>query len=184
MNTLIEIFGSTLIGSLLILAILTSFYTVFETQFSLSRSLVVQNKATALAEIISSDIHKTGMNIPDSLDAIVEADSARFTFLLNPYGAASVDTVRYFQEERTGNNGNPIPVILRTSVNDTDNLLSVDYSKMILIYFDSSGSETLIKDDIRSVEISLLVEDFIENNNERSRDFRQWRIYLANIINK
>lgn len=173
-----------MIGSLLILAILTSFYTISDAQFFLSRSLVVQNKATILADIISSDVHRAGMNVPDSLDAIVEADSARFTFLAKPYGAATADTVRYFQEERTGNNGEQIPVILRTSVIDTDNMLSVDYSKMILIYFDSSGSETLTKDNIRSVEISLIVEDFIENSNGRSRDFRQWRIYLANIINK
>jgi len=184
MNSLIEIAGSTLIGSLLIVAVLTSFYAVSDAQFSLGRSLVMLNKTAVLTDIISSDIHKTGMNIPDSLDAIVEADSMRFTFLTQSDGAVSADTVRYFHEERPGHNGELVSVLLRTSVDDTDNKLSVDFCRMKLAYFDSTGSETLIKENIRSVEVSLFVEDFLVFNNDRSRDFRQWKMYLANIINK
>lgn len=183
MNTLIEIAGSTLIGSLLIVALLTSFYTVSDAQFSLGRSQVIQSKTSVLTDIISSDIHKTGMNIPDSLDAIVEADSLRFTFLTKTFDAISADTVSYYHEERPGQDGELVTVLLRSSAADTDNMLSVDFCRMRLAYFDSTGNETLIKENIRSIEVSLLVEDFLVYKNYRSRDFRQWKIYLSNIVN-
>ncbi|KPK92652.1 hypothetical protein AMJ80_06490, partial [bacterium SM23_31] len=113
MNSLLEILGASVIGSLLILALITSLFTASDTNFLLGRDLAVQKSTAIVADIIDMDLGKCGLGLEDSTNAIVTADSTQLLFLSDIDGNGTVDSVYYYMQAGTDMDGNAITVLKR-----------------------------------------------------------------------
>ena len=183
MNSLLEILGASVIGSLVILALITSLFTASDANFSLERELTVQKFTSVVADIIDADLGKCGLGVGDSTSAIVTADSTQLLFLTDIDGNDTIDSVHYYIQPGTDVHGNAITVLKRRVSADAGDGASLGTITIHFTFFDAAGNETAEAGSIKSVETRLMLRDYIENNGEYAHGFIQWRRHLKNIKN-
>ena len=161
MSTVIDLMGSFFIGGLVLLMILTAQSTLVQNAHERTMDLVVQGNMTTLVEILQYDVRKMGFGVPDSVDAVLAADSTSVTFLADLEADGSVDTVVYSVSDASGASGteNPRDRLFFRQVNGgTPGGINLCVTEFRLTYRDATGSETTVLTQIRSVEIALTVE--------------------------
>lgn len=159
MSILLDIFGSTIIGGLIVLMLLN--FNIFQsnTRFASDSELQLQQNAKTLAEIINYDLRKIGYDYSNT--AFVEADSERISFYSDIDRNGSIDIVSYFlgDTSEVTETTNPKDRILYRVVNsDTIKGPSLGLTKAKFSYLDEVYSETATLTDIKYVKAELWVE--------------------------
>lgn len=180
MNTMLDISGSVIIGGLLILSLLALVYAVSDAQLSLGRSLAVQNQSSMLEDVITADLLSAGYAVPDSLSAIVAADTNRIVFLADVNGDAAFDTISYYASQTTGSNGEEINTVNRLLSSDPGNPWVFRFSTIDFTFYDRHGIETDSVSAVVSVEVVLKTGDSAQYNSGNAMAILQWRTYLTN----
>jgi hypothetical protein len=159
MSILLDIFGSTIIGGLIVLMLLN--FNIFQsnTRFASDSELQLQQNAKTLAEIINYDLRKIGYDYSNT--AFIEADSERISFYSDIDRNGSTDIVSYFlgDTSEVTETTNPKDRILYRVVNsDTIKGPSLGLTKAKFSYLDEVYSETATLTDIKYVRAELWIE--------------------------
>ncbi len=159
MSILLDIFGSTIIGGLIVLMLLN--FNIFQsnTKFASDSELQLQQNAKTLAEIINYDLRKIGYDYSNT--AFIEADSERISFYTDIDRNGSTDIVSYFlgDTSEVTETTNPKDRILYRVVNsDTIKGPSLGLTKAKFSYLDENLAETTTLSDIKYVRAELWIE--------------------------
>lgn len=159
MSILLDIFGSTIIGGLIVLMLMN--FNIFQsnTRFASDSELQLQQNAKTLAEIINYDLRKIGYDYSNT--AFVEADSERISFYSDIDRNGSIDIVSYFlgdTSEVTGTTNPKDRILYRVVNSDTIKGPSLGLTKAKFSYLDEVYSETATLTDIKYVKAELWVE--------------------------
>ncbi len=159
MSILLDIFGSTIIGGLIVLMLMN--FNIFQsnTRFASDSELQLQQNAKTLAEIINYDLRKIGYDYSNT--AFVEADSERISFYSDIDRNGSIDIVSYFlgdTSEVTGTTNPKDRILYRVVNSDTIKGPSRGLTKAKFSYLDEVYSETATLTDIKYVKAELWIE--------------------------
>jgi hypothetical protein len=146
MQTLIEIVGSTIIGGMLLLLILTSKSNVGKASNSQVMNSKIQSNITTITEIIEADIKNLGYRIPGGTSISI-ADSTNFLFKIYNDTLSSTDSISYSFS------------IIRHKLFRNSISISSNISDFKLRYYDSTGNITASASLIKSFKIALTVQD-------------------------
>ncbi len=181
MNTALDIAGSTVIGSILLLAIISLLFAVNDSNVEMSRIQVTQEKADVLADILSDDFNNAGIAVPDSVSAVITADSMSFGFIGDVDGNGIPDSVKFTVVESSDTTGSIVSTLTRrVNTGIVDDYVFTNISARFRFY-NSTGNETSTPVDVYSVETTLQAVDNIEFKDNRALGFVQWRVLLRNI---
>ncbi|MBI5660687.1 MULTISPECIES: hypothetical protein [Ignavibacterium] len=165
MSVLLDIFGSTFIGGMILLLIIKLNLYSASVSYNSDNELKLQQNAKTIAEILNYDLRKIGYNHTGT--AILVADSTRIKFYadINAPGTAGhgvVDVVEYVVLDSTHASGtsNSRDVVVTRVVNNTDSIAgpSLGLVKLRFSYFNSAGVKTTVLDSIKYVKAEFWVE--------------------------
>ncbi len=167
MSILLDLFGSTIIGGLIVLMLVN--FNVFQsnTRISSDSELQLQQNAKTLADILNYDFRKIGYRYNNV--AFAEADSERISFYSDIDRNGSIDLVTYMlgdtsEVSMTTNPGDRI--LYRIVNNDTLKGPSLGLTKVKFSYLDKISTETTTFSDIRYVRAELWIESIEPVNGE------------------
>lgn len=146
MQTIIEIVGSTIIGGMLLLLILTSKTNVGKASNSQVMNSKIQSNITTITDIIETDIKKLGYRIPGGT-SITKADSFNLTFKFYDDIHSLTDSVSYSFNNTT-----------KKLFRNTESM-NLNTSNFKLCYYDSTGNIPASAALIKSFKIALTVQD-------------------------
>ncbi len=181
MNTLLEIAGTWIIGSLLILSMMTLLFGTMDAQSELVSSVATHDRLLTVADIINADIRIAGIGVPDSIDTVIAADSTQFMFLGDIDNNGTPDTLSYFVRSVLGAYGDTLSFIMRRIGSNSGNEESMGKASVSFSYFNAEGSPTASLSDIRSVTTQMRAFDMISTQESKIRASLQWQTYLVNI---
>lgn len=197
-STLIDIFGSTIVGGLLFLVLLRLNDTATQNSFTFSGELEVQQNLVTTVQILEYDFRKIGYckdftKIPIPSEAIIAADSNSIKFLSDVAPEdGKVDTVYYYLGPvgQLSETPNPRDRMLYRVINSNkpkgSNLGIVEFK---LTYFNSLGDKIkfpiTVPGEIYTMQIDVKVENPSAYNQQYSSAFwRQIRLAARNIRNR
>lgn len=158
MHVLLDIFGSTIIGGLIMMLILKLNIYSFHSRYASDTELELQQNAKTLAEILSYDLRKIGYEHQG--DAIVEADSNRLKYYADINDDGFVNTVTYYvgDPSEVPQTSNPDDRILYRIVDsDTAGGPSLGLTRIKFSYLDKLGYETTDLSEIQYVRAELFL---------------------------
>lgn len=172
MSVLLDIFGSTFIGGMLLLLILKLNIFTSQAGFSSDNELKMQQNAKTLAEIINYDFRKIGYNHEGTAVLIAEKDRIKFQGDLERPGTAghgTVDVIEYFILDSTYSAGtsNQRDIVLVRVKNETDSLTgpSLGLVRLEFSYMDSLSLPTNDLSKIKYIKTEMWVEPIDPANN-------------------
>lgn len=139
MGQLIELLGATVIGSLIILVILSLNLQMNETTRELTQNRFTQRFSAASVEILEYDLYKAGYNT--SGNKILLADSNQIRFRADLDNNGTIDTVYYSTSSTSAmsSTNNPNDKQLLRRVNSTTNTAAI-ITRLLMVYYDSLGT--------------------------------------------
>lgn len=158
MHVLLDIFGSTIIGGLIMMLILKLNIYSFHSRYASDTELELQQNAKTLAEILSHDLRKIGYEVQG--DKIIEADSNRLSFYADINDDGNVNTVTYYSSDpsEVTQTSNPLDRILYRIVDtDTSGGPSLGLTRLKFSYLDKSGFETADLTEIEYIKAELFL---------------------------
>ena len=183
MDSHITLLGSIIITSLLFVNVLNYQSEFKEHTFRQTNTLIVQNIAIGIIEVMEHDFHNIGFGVNGTAFAI--ADSNLISYYVDLGADGTVDSVTYFISDTTAaaTTPNPLDKILYRVVNNqplNDAALGVTHFR--LRYFDHIGIETNDLDAITTIEVSLEVQNTIDYDGQYSRFFCRERISPPSVL--
>lgn len=160
MSSLLDLVGSFIVGSLLLLMILRVNNNVSQTSTENQIRLVVEENLTEIISEIEYDFLKIGYRVGNPSTAIISCDSNSIAFWSDIDNNGSVDSVRYLLGTPSQVPGtlNPRDCPLIRSVGGSQIQSSLGVTDFDLRYYNSSGSLTWTSTDVKAVEVFLQVE--------------------------
>ncbi len=139
MDTMIDLIGSMVVASLIMLAVLKMNAGLSDAGSDTNVSVITQSNVTQIANSINYDFYKIGFR---ASPAILFADSNKIVFRADLEKTGSPDTVRYWVSTPIQGSGlNPNMRILYRSINsDPPTGASLGQTKFLLNYYDSTGA--------------------------------------------
>ena len=203
-SSLLDILGSSIVGSLLFLILLRLNSASVENTYKNSGELIVQQDLVEVVKLIEYDFRKIGYcanfnKIPDPSKSILLADSNRITFLTDvadppayPNGDGNVDTLHYYlgSTSELSNTPNPEDRLLYRVVNsETPGGSNLGITLFNLTYYNSLGSILIppiaVPGEIATIQIDIEIENTAAYNNQYSTVFwRQIRLVSRNLKNR
>lgn len=161
MSTTIDLIGSFIIGGLLLLVVLMAQGNLAQNSYERTMDLIAQENMATLVEIFQHDVRKMGFGVPDSVEAVVAADSTSVIFLADLDANGSVDTVAYSVSDTSAASATENPrdrLFFRRVNGGPSGGITMGVTDFHLTYLDSSGSVTTTPAQIRAVDIEISVE--------------------------
>jgi hypothetical protein len=150
MQSIIEIIGSTIIGGMLLLLIITSRTNVNKASNSQVINSTIQSNLTAITEIIDADVKNLGYRI-NSGQSISTAYSNKITFKIYNDITLNQDSISYLF--------NPSSKKLFRIFNDSTSQINLGLSNFSICYFDSVGNKATLTSLIKSFKVAITVQD-------------------------
>ncbi|MFC2133394.1 hypothetical protein ACFLR4_04395 [Bacteroidota bacterium] len=196
-STLVDIFGSTIIGSVLFLILLRTNDASVENTYQNGGELIIQQNLVDAVQLIEYDFRKIGYcadwtQVPDPSQAILSADSTSICFLSDVDSDSDIDTVKYFLgslDELTVT-PNPRDRLLYRVINGAEPRGSnLGITQFDILYFDALGNEidlpVTVPGEIYTMQINVTVENTTGYNNEYTTAYwRQIRLAARNLKNR
>lgn len=159
MSQMLDLIGSTVIGGLVLLMILTLNGTMVNTAGVQTMNISTQENLTTLVGMIEYDFAKMGYRVSDSLKIRV-ADSSRIVFKADIDNNGVVDGISYsLSSELNADTENPRDRILYRTLNDgTPTPINFGVTRFRLWYYDSLGNVTSWRSKMRAVRLAINVE--------------------------
>jgi hypothetical protein len=194
MSVLLDIFGSTFIGGMLLLLIIKLNLFTSQASFSSDNELKMQQNAKTLAEIMNYDFRKIGYNHNGTAITIADADRLEFWADLEPpdsTGHGTIDYVRYYLKDESHASGtsNQGDIVLVRRVNNEPEVIgpSLGLVKLEFSYLDSLSIPTADLSKIKYIKTSIWIEptdpanNFITGNKDSVFTYWEFTIYPRNI---
>lgn len=169
MNILLDILGSILVGSIIMLMMIKLNIFASNANYYSDNELKMQQNTKTLADIVSYDLRKVGYNY-DGV-AIILADENHIQFYADidmpgTPGSGVVDVVEYFVGDSTEVMGtqNPRDRVLYRVINYTDTISgpSLGLVKFKFSYLNSQNINTTHLDSIKYIKAEMWVEPYDE----------------------
>lgn len=197
-SSLIDIIGSTIIGSLLLIILLRMNDTATQNTFTFAGDFQVQQNLVSAVQLLEHDFRKIGYcrdfaKIPIPSEAIIMADSTSITFLTDITPADGVvDTMRYYlgSVDDLSETTNPRDRMLYRVINSQPAKGSnLGVTTFKITYYNALGDKIdfpiLVPGEIYTMEIDVKVENTAAYNQQYSNAFwRQIRLAARNIRNR
>jgi len=167
MSILLDLFGSIIIGGLIVLMLVNFNMFQSKTRISSDSELQLQQNAKTLAEILNYDFRKIGYRYDNV--AFTEIDSEKISFYSDIDRNGSIDLVTYMlgDTSEVSMTTNPRDRILYRIVNnDTLKGPSLGLTKAKFSYLDESSAETTVLSDIKYVKAELWIESIEQIHGE------------------
>ncbi|HEX2869035.1 MAG TPA: hypothetical protein VHO03_18485 [Ignavibacteriales bacterium] len=197
-STLIDIFGSTIIGGLLFLTLLRLNDAATQNTYTFGGELEVQQNLVATVQLLEYDFRKIGYckdytKIPIPSKAIIAADSTSITFLSDVAPEDGiVDTVKYYLGPASELTATPNPrdrMLYRVINNATPRGSNLGVVEFRLTYFNALGDTiqfpVIVPGEIYTMQIDIKCENTSAYDRQYSNAFwRQIRLAARNIRNR
>ena len=196
-STLVDIFGSTIIGSILFLILLRTNDASIENTYQNGGELVIQQNLVDAVQLIEYDFRKIGYcadwtQVPDPSQVILSADETSISFLSDVDSDSDIDTVTYFlgSPDELTETPNPNDRLLYRVINDEEPRGSnLGITQFEITYFDVLGNEinlpVTVPGEIYTMQINVTVEHTTGYNNEYNTAYwRQIRLAARNLKNR
>ena len=159
MAQILDLVGSTIIGGLVLLMILTLNGYMENTAGVQTMNLSTQENLTALVGMIEYDFAKMGYRVSDSLKIRV-ADSTRIVFKTDIDNNGVVDSISYSLDlVLYAATQNPRDRILYRALNNgTSTSINLGVTRFRLWYYDSLGNITTWRSKMRAVRLAIDLE--------------------------
>jgi hypothetical protein len=174
-----------MIGSLLLLRIVTYHGDVVDHSNEEMFELLTQESMVSYIEIIEYDFNRIGSGVSPGQPAILSMDSVSISFRADVEGGMAAETVSYSLSDSTAAAGteNPGDVILYRTVNGAPTIDSPGgITDMVLRYYDVAGNQTGNPRDVRSIGVELTLESVHEYNGRYARAVWEKRITPENLL--
>lgn len=140
----------------------------------------------AAAQIIEYDFSRIGLGVNDpNDDVLVQADSAELRYVLDSNGDNTLETMRYYLSSVAAAAGTPNPndrFLYRVVNGGAAQVVTAGVTDFEITYFDSSGNETAIMDDIRTFVVHLEIESALGYDDEYPKLLWQGRITPLSLV--
>ena len=184
MGAFFDIALSILVGSLLLLMIVSYNNDMIETNGINGMYSIVQQAGMDFQDIFKNDLRKIGMGVPEGTAVFLDADSnlLRFNADLDLDGSLN-QIIYYIGNTTTANfteNPNDRMLFRRVDAGAIENYTYgiVDFS---LIYYDEDGIQTTTLNDIRQVEYRCYMESTFGYGGEYPGIYVRGRIKPKNL---
>ncbi|MGE5363853.1 MAG: hypothetical protein ACM3SM_06950 [Bacteroidota bacterium] len=196
-STLIDLFGSAIIGGVIFLILLRMSDAATENTYFYAGELLVQEDLVAVVELMEYDFRKIGYcadytQIPNPSEAILQADSTSISFLFDTNYNGTPDTLRYYLGTTSELSSTPNPrdrMLYRVINNAVPKGANLGVTEFKITYFNALGDKLTfpISDtrEIYSLLINIKVENSAAYDAKYSRAFwRQLRLAARNLRNR
>ena len=183
MHYLLELVGSSIIGSFVFLMILQLNTMILESNTKMGMEKINQSNMTILAEEIEYDLRKVGYGATGQ--KIITADTTSLFYLCDIDLNGSVDTIGYTTSDTTVAvySPNPKDIVLYRLVNGvpstmTNNMGVTDFK---LLYYTENGTQTNNPNDVRYIKFMLSLESDFAYGEEYSASYIERTIQPNNL---
>ncbi|MBT8378580.1 MAG: hypothetical protein KJN64_05075 [Ignavibacteria bacterium] len=196
-NVLLDILGSIIIGSILLLSIARVNDSATKDLYKGSGNVVAQTNLATVVQILETDFRKIGycadwQQIPIPSQAIIAADSTGISYLTDVDSDGIVDTMSYYIDYFTDIPETPNPrdrFLYRVVNKEMPVGVNLGVTQFSLSYFDALGDSIHfpVPDprEIYTMQIDITVEDVSAYNQEYQTVFwRQIRMAARNLFNR
>ncbi len=196
-NVLLDILGSVIIGSILMLSMARVNESSTKDLYKGSGNLVAQTNLATIVQILETDFRKIGycadwQQIPTPTEAILYADSCSIRYLTDVESDGKVDTMYYYIDYTTDipETPNPRDRFLYRVVNSEKPVgVNLGVTQFNMNFYNALGTELTfpIADprEIYTMQIDITVEDVAAYNQEYQTVFwRQIRMAARNLFNR
>jgi len=196
-STLIDIFGSTVIGGMLLLILLRLNDSAVENTYMYGGELTVQENLVAVVALLEYDFRKIAycndwQQIPIPTQAILTADTNSIQFLTDVDDNGVVDTMSYYlgPASELSMTSNPNDRLLYRVINsETPDGANLGVTQFDMVFFNALGDTInfpiTVPDEIYTMQINITVEDIAGYDNQYSSSFwRQIRLAARNLRNR
>lgn len=160
MSSFLDIVGSTIIGGIILLIILTYNSNVNDASISQTTSNIVQSNLNSIATELDFDFKKIGFGVTDSLK-IITADTSRISFRADIDNNGKIDTITYYLSDLNALISTPNPrdrFLYRIVNTQAPNSSSLGVIKFRLFYYDKNGNITGVGSSVKSFKVELYCE--------------------------
>lgn len=159
MSILLDLFGSIIIGGLIVLMLVNFNMFQSKTRISSDSELQLQQNAKTLAEILNYDFRKIGYRYDNVAFAVIDSEKISFYSDIDRNGSTDLVTYMLGDTSEVSMTTNPGDRILYRIVNsDTLKGPSLGLTKAKFSYLDETSAETTILSDIKYVKAELWIE--------------------------
>ena len=159
MDSYLTLIGSIVIGGLLLFSVLNFQTDVRQHSFEYSNSLLVQQTALSIIELLERDLRQIGYGYNFPSLAVSALDS--ITFYADLFDDGVLDTVNYWVGDVSEASGTTNPrdkIFYRSSNSDPQLHDALGVTNFQLIFFDANGDATMNQTEIRTIEVTLEFE--------------------------
>ncbi len=196
-NVLLDILGSVIVGSILMLSMARVNESSTEDLYKGSGNLVAQTNLATIVQILETDFRKIGycadwQQIPTPTEAILYADSSSIRYLTDVDSDGTVDTMFYYIDYTTDIPETPNPrdrYMYRVVNSEAPVGVNLGVTQFNMNFYNALGTELTfpIADprEIYTMQIDITVEDVAAYNQEYQTVFwRQIRMAARNLFNR
>jgi len=196
-NVLLDILGSVIIGSILMLSMARVNESSTKDLYKGSGNLVAQTNLATIVQILETDFRKIGycadwQQIPTPTEAILYADSTSIRYLTDVDSDGVVDTMFYYIDYATDIPETPNPrdrFMYRVVNSEAPVGVNLGVTQFNMNFYNALGTELTfpIADprEIYTMQIDITVEDVAAYNQEYQTVFwRQIRMAARNLFNR
>jgi hypothetical protein len=196
-NVLLDILGSVIIASILMLSIFRTHNASTEDLYRGSGNLVAQTNLATVVQILETDFRKIGycadwQQIPVPTEAILFADSSSIRYLTDVDKDGIVDSMYYYFDNLTDIPETPNPrdrLLYRVVNSETPVGVNLGVTQFNLEFFNTMGTKLNfpISDprEIYTMQIDITVEDVAAYDEKYQTIFwRQIRMAARNLFNR
>ena len=161
MDSYLSLIGSIVIGGLLLFSVLNFQTDVRQHSFEYSNSLIVQQTALSIIELLEQDLRQIGYGYNFPSLSVVALDSNSITFYADLFDDGVLDTVNYWVGDVSEASGTTNPrdkIFYRSSNSDPQLHDALGVTNFQLIFFDANGDTTVNQTEIRTIEVTLEFE--------------------------
>ena len=198
-SSLIDILGSTLIGGMLFMILLSMNNASVENTYTHGGELIVQQNLVSVVEVLEHDFRKIAycsnwQALPDPTFSILAADTSSITFLTDVEPDGIVDTMHYYlgSLSELAHTPNPRDRMLYRVVNsETPIGTNLGITNFKIVYYSSIEQQLTCPlvlphtGSINSMQINLTVENPAAYDEKYASAFwRQVRLASRNLRNR
>ena len=178
----LDIIGSFVFGSLLVLNVLRMNSDMTDQTHRSTITYAAQSAALGLSQIVEEDLRKIGYGVTGTPITLADSSQIRFLADLTPYG--SVDTLYYHLGSLVSSTPNPNDRVLLRTRNSTTDTLRLGLTEFALSYFNARGDSLALPvtlDAIRHIRLGVTVESNSPYDSTYAQSFMQLRIWPKNL---
>lgn len=168
MNILLDLLGSTLIGSVIFMLVINLNIFTHSALYTSDSELKLQQNAKTLAEILNYDLRKVGYKCDSTYVPMIIADSNRVKFYSDLDKNGSIDQLEFClsNSSAVAQTQNPRDIIIYRIFNgDTLKGPSLGLTKLKFSYMNQFKQNTFALDSIKYIQAQIYVESDYEVEN-------------------